>query len=1060
MVMTSSLPSRAVVCVVLALAMLVAGAPAGPPPARAATPVFVNELHYDNDGTDADEFVEIAAPAGTNLSGWSVVLYNGSSTQRSAYSTTALSGTVTDAGDGFGFTVVDYPSNGIQNGAPDGVALLNGTSVVQFLSYEGTFTAGSGPAAGLESADIGVEETGRTPAGSSLQLGADGTTYGDFAWQLPQPATPGAANAGQAFGGASVDAPIVLACDDVVLVEGESGQASIRARDADETVTSIAVTAVDPPGEGITIEDVTPAPGPGQTATATLAIADTVTAETYGVTVEATNDEGDTATCEVTVTVLGIVPIGTVQGEITDADDEASSHESQFDGQQVVVQGVVYQRTLTDSGQRGFFLQNTAATDDGNPLTSDGIFVFTSRFGDLIGGYTPRAGDEVVVTGFVDEFFSLTQLTSARLVDHVDSGVDVAPFTVNPPDDLDAAHRYWERREGMRAQVPAGSVVQGGRDVFGGDDGELWAIPGDHPVAEREEPHTNRVFRDPHPLDNNPEPLFDDGNGYRFAMGSFGLKFTTGDTDTLIAPGRTFDVITNAPTGGVYFSFGKYVVEIEEQLELSPGANPADNAPPVEPDRTIEYSVATANVENLYDFRDDPFDGCDFDGNDGCPGVDPPFDYVPASQAAYEELLDGLATQIVVDLHAPDIVAVQEAEDQDICTVENAALACGDVDDADGRPDTLQELALTIADAYGVAYDAAYDRDGADDRGIVAAHLYRSDRVALLPADADDPVLGSSPEVDYEAPALDYNDDVQNPKALNAELPDAVVDASEANDAEFFELDGEHVFTRDPQVAKFRVWRTEIGASAYTDVWVVSNHFSSGPDARVLQRTEQAAYNAAIVAAIEEADPDADIVVAGDFNVFPRPDDPYGPDNPFGDGPTDQLAPLYDQGLENLWDEVLADAPASAYSYVFEGQAQTLDSMFVNDNLAARFVEARFAHINADWPAEYDGDAARGVSDHDPLVARFMIVASVQDLADRVGDMVDAGALDERRADILMRRLERTSRFFDRGQTDAACSQLQAFGEQVAGWTPRFVDADTAAVLSDSAAALSLVSCG
>ncbi len=40
--------------------------------------VFFSEIHYDNVGTDAGEAIEIAGPAGTDLTGWSVVLYNGS----------------------------------------------------------------------------------------------------------------------------------------------------------------------------------------------------------------------------------------------------------------------------------------------------------------------------------------------------------------------------------------------------------------------------------------------------------------------------------------------------------------------------------------------------------------------------------------------------------------------------------------------------------------------------------------------------------------------------------------------------------------------------------------------------------------------------------------------------------------------------------------------------------------------------------------------------------------------------------------------------------------------
>ena len=73
----------------------------------------------------------------------------------------------------------------------------------------------------------------------------------------------------------------------------------------------------------------------------------------------------------------------------------------------------------------------------------------------------------------------------------------------------------------------------------------------------------------------------------------------------------------------------------------------------------------------------------------------------------------------------------------------------------------------------------------------------------------------------------------------------------------------------------------------------------------------------------------------------------------------------------------MADVPASAYSYSFEGQAQTLDHLFVNDALYGDLVQVRAAHINADWPAEFTGDGSRGSSDHDPQVARFRSRASL-----------------------------------------------------------------------------------
>ena len=40
--------------------------------------VFINEFHYDNIGADTGEFIEIAGTAGTDLTGWSLIRYNGS----------------------------------------------------------------------------------------------------------------------------------------------------------------------------------------------------------------------------------------------------------------------------------------------------------------------------------------------------------------------------------------------------------------------------------------------------------------------------------------------------------------------------------------------------------------------------------------------------------------------------------------------------------------------------------------------------------------------------------------------------------------------------------------------------------------------------------------------------------------------------------------------------------------------------------------------------------------------------------------------------------------------
>ncbi len=88
----------------------------------------------------------------------------------------------------------------MQNGAPDGVALDNGGTLIQFLSYEGSFMAASGVANGVTSTDIGVSEPGAV--GESLQLIGSGTTYENFSWTGPTAASSGLINSGQSFGAA------------------------------------------------------------------------------------------------------------------------------------------------------------------------------------------------------------------------------------------------------------------------------------------------------------------------------------------------------------------------------------------------------------------------------------------------------------------------------------------------------------------------------------------------------------------------------------------------------------------------------------------------------------------------------------------------------------------------------------------------------------------------------------------------------------------------------------------------------------------------------------------
>ncbi len=720
-------------------------------------------------------------------------------------------------------------------------------------------------------------------------------------------------------------------------------------------------------------------------------------------------------------------------------------------GEYVSVQGVITQKTvfLTSSGysRYGFFVQNTLSANDGDPNSSDGIYVYMDRYDTLRidggGYYLPVVGDEVLLRGPVVEYYNLTQLSNPFMVEVIRSGVDLSAeietFEANPPADINDANRYWERHEGMRAMLAAGSIIISPRDVFSSTmDAEVWLAHPESVIGVRENDFERRAFRDAHPLDDLPE-LFDNQNGYRIVTGAHGLKATLDDPQALLPAVHTFQSLAAPTFGGVYFSYSKYQIQVEQEFDLISDVNPAMNGTPQEFMREKEYSVVTFNLENLYDFRDDPFDGCDFEGNSGCEGVYPPFNYVPLTLDEYEWRVFQIARQIVEDLHSPDLLLVQEVEDQDICLYQAEDLVCGSENSVDGQPDALQDLAMVISWLGGPEYTAAYDRDGADDRGITSAFLFRTDKVELLPVDETHPLFGNAPMIDYRALGLDYNADVQNPKAFNAEIPDDV-DLSTG-------VDGDFVFTRSPQLGYFRVWRTSLDSSVYTDLYAVTNHFSSGPDGRVGQRTEQAAYNAAIVTAIEVSTPNAMVTVGGDLNVFPRPDDPFTPDSVYF--PSDQLAPLYNQGMMNLFDVLVTQTPASAYSYVYQGQAQTLDHIFVNPALYAELTKMEAAHINSDWTiGEYDG-APRGNSDHDPQIARFHNLVTLEKLIQLVKYFEAEGKITHPKAGtILIAQLEKAVQWKQAGNLPAYNARIWAFKRIVDAYTPHFIDDITAQVLT------------
>lgn len=166
----------------------------GSPPPTPAIPPWINEIHYDNVGSDEGEGFEIAGPAGTDLSGFRVLHYNGNG--GGVIDSVDLSGVLADTGSGYGFLF--FEQSPLQNGPADGLALIApGGDVLEFFSWEGVVTATSGEALGLTSTDLGVAESSVTSSLESLARVGWGSTGGDFAWEAGTAESPGEVNPGQ-----------------------------------------------------------------------------------------------------------------------------------------------------------------------------------------------------------------------------------------------------------------------------------------------------------------------------------------------------------------------------------------------------------------------------------------------------------------------------------------------------------------------------------------------------------------------------------------------------------------------------------------------------------------------------------------------------------------------------------------------------------------------------------------------------------------------------------------------------------------------------------------------
>jgi predicted extracellular nuclease len=834
--------------------------------AAAIANVWVNEINYDPAGADANEFIEIAGVAGTDLTGWSLVLYNGSG--GASYATLNLSGTIANTTNGYGFLKVN--AVGLQNGSPDGIALVDNLGrVVQFLSYEGVMTATNGPANGLTSTDIGVDQLNMT-VGFTLQLQGSGSSYGDFTWATNVANTEGAVNGAQSF--LSPTDPGEIRVLDASVAEGNSGTTLLTftvRRAGGTALTSDVTYTINLDGTANAVDL-----GPGAVLSGTVQFAAgevqrTITLEIQGDTVGEFNETLSVTLNSVTnATIVDGNAIGTIINDdplsLRIFQIQGKGHISAYVGQNVTTTGIV---TAVDTD--GYYVQD--AVGDNRWVTSDAIFVFTG------GAPTVAVGDSISVTGTVAEVrpgnntnnFTSTQLTPTSVTvlssgnalpaaSLIGTGGRLAPtewfdndgFTIYDPTD-DAAD-FWEAFEGMRVTIDA-PIVTSPTNSFG----ETFVVAsggtGSTGLNSRGgmtiSGNTNNFD------DYNPERIQIDDDSGLFA--GFTPNFTQGDR------------LSNV-TGILSYNFQNYELLVTEAVTITTdvGALPREITTLTGSENRL--SMATYNVENL-----DPGDG----------------------------KFNILAADIVYNLLAPDIISLNEIQDAD---------GAGAGSDLSGYV-TAQGLIDAIAAIGGPNYvyievtPSAPGTTGGEPGGNIRnGFLYNMDRVGYVANSA------------VAVPGTAFNG---SRYPLSAQ----------------FTFNGE-------TITAISVHSTSRGGS---DPLFGANQppTNAGESQRIAQSIAIQAY----VANILNTDPDAFVAVMGDFNAF-----------------------WFEQSLELIEGSIMTNlhrllAEEERYSYVFEGNAQTLDHILVTNNLAA---SAQFdaVHINSEQPAT----PARG-TDHDPMLATLLL---------------------------------------------------------------------------------------
>ena len=417
--------------------------------------VWINEIHYDNAGGDVDEGVEIAGPAGTDLSCYALMLYNGSDNELYGNNDSiVLIGSIDDEGCGFGAVWFGLPANGLQNGSPDGIGLWNHctNTVEQFLSYEGVIDpAGDGPMAGLTSTDVGVFEGGTQVIGGSLQLSGIGTSYNAFVWDSTGVNSYDVLNPNQNLCGAPADTSVSFQVTSGLTTEGSGTfTLDLRLNQATNAAVSVDVNLLSGTAANL-----------GNTFPETVSFAAGVVTATLDITL---NDDGTIEPDETYEFILengGTLVLGgdSIFTLVVEDDDVPTpsysiatvttvnlSGQPDSSGVECVLYGVV------NSPERGFNSTEFSMQDATGAIT-------VYQGGTSI-SYEAAVGDSVEVTGEIGQRFGVTVITNISALNLLSTGATVVEAAATMP--MESNESSLIRVNGLQMVDPADWNAAGG----------------------------------------------------------------------------------------------------------------------------------------------------------------------------------------------------------------------------------------------------------------------------------------------------------------------------------------------------------------------------------------------------------------------------------------------------------------------------------------------------------------------------------------------------------------------------------------------------------------------